>query len=656
LGDLTSMEKMDGKSKQNMKTIGALLIVVVLVISSVFAYYVFYYKTETKAEQPTSQIIDTRVSPLISQGLNVEILRIRNRGLMDKMLKIGGNDWKNPPSFYWKVIVDGKEDSSLGSVGLGSNGLYNMWDTMGLEGRCGFKTKDEQLTSDVTIIIYEREKTGFLGRKTTDVEKQKINVVYDYRTGHWSGDDDLKDSDEYGHVRGEMYDVWFNVYQECYSHDYIPYWMKVNVYHLDPTKDYSNYDPNNDGIPIPWDWKWGYDPFASDNHTQWDPDCDGLTNLQEYQEAKWFADPFQPDIYIETDGMQKSRFFDVQHIFFKEAQQMLIERFAQHRINVYIDDGWPDGPKNGGGEMVPFVKEILDPPGGQQLSYYLHNFADERKGIFHYLLMANQAGYTMPSKFNWYDTMLVGNSLKNDIKLKYAFTKRQMIVTVADGVMHELGHELGLMPEEFKGVDISPTTVRYPSMPKNEYNNYLKEYYSIMNYYYIYGGIVGGSQVRKARTLFDYSDGSNGPPYDQNDWEHLYLPTFKINYITYEQASDKSFEDVELVLKQVNITSKDWAYNVNLTQQYNKTNNNLKYFDTIGFDFKVFEYNGTDSNQSGNIRIYARPQVYPTYTMWSFIIQGKVDSSNNIKIYSQQDQINQVLKQISENEKNNNND
>jgi hypothetical protein len=642
------MKKMDGKSKQNIMAIGALLIVVVLVISGVFVYYEFYHKTETRAEESTSQSIDNRVSPLVSQGLNVEILRIRNRGLMDKMLKIGGTNWKNPPSFYWKVIVDGNEDNSLGSIGLGSNGLYHMWDSMGLESKSHFKIKDEQLTSDATIIIYEREKTGFFGRKTTDVERQQITLVYDYRTGHWSGDDTLKDSDGYGHVRGETYDVWFNLYQDCYSHDYIPYWMKVDVYHIDPAVDCSTYDPNHDGIPITWDWKWGYDPFAYDNHSQWDPDCDGLTNLQEYQVAKWFADPFQPDIYIEADGMQKKGLIDVQHVFFKEAQQMLIERFAQHGINVYIDDGWPDGPKNGGGEMVPFVKIILDPPGGQELSYYLHNFADERKGIFRYLLIANQAGWTMPSKFNYYDTIVVGNSLKNDIKLKYAYTKRQMIVTLADGVMHELGHELGLKPEEFKGADISPTTVRYPSMPKDEYNNYLTKYYSIMNYYYIYGGLVGGPQVRKARTLFDYSHGSNGAPYDQNDWEHLYLPGFKIDATVIEQGSDKSFEDQMAVLKSVNITSKDWAYKGNLTQQYNKTNSNLRYFDSIGFDFKVFEYNGPDSNQSGNIRVYARPQVHLSNTAWSFIAQGKVDSSNNIKFYSQQDQINYVLNQISE--------
>ena len=51
---------------------------------------------------------------------------------------------------------------------------------------------------------------------------------------------------------------------------------------------------------------------------------------------KWFADPYQPDIYIEIDGMESGGFLDPPHIFYEESQQILIERFTQHDINVYI--------------------------------------------------------------------------------------------------------------------------------------------------------------------------------------------------------------------------------------------------------------------------------------------------------------------------------
>jgi len=79
-------------------------------------------------------------------------------------------------------------------------------------------------------------------------------------------------------------------------------------------------------IPTSWEWRWGYDPFTWNDHGNLDPDVDGIENIEEYQMAKWLSDPFQPDIYIETDGMQKKGLIDVKHIFFKEAQQMIIER------------------------------------------------------------------------------------------------------------------------------------------------------------------------------------------------------------------------------------------------------------------------------------------------------------------------------------------
>ena len=93
---------------------------------------------------------------------------------------------------------------------------------------------------------------------------------------------------------------------------------------------------------------------------------------------KWFADPYQRDIYIESDGMERGGLFDPPHIFYEESEQIIIERYAQHGINVYIDDGWPDGPINGGGELLPHI-ETISQDSGMMLQFYRHNFADERK-------------------------------------------------------------------------------------------------------------------------------------------------------------------------------------------------------------------------------------------------------------------------------------
>ena len=249
-----------------------------------------------------------------------------------------------------------------------------------------------------------------MGLRKTEVEQEKITVKYNFRTGHWTGDDYLKDKDGYGHYVGETFEVWFNIYQSDFDHDGIPYWMEVNVYGTDPQRDDSLKDPDNDGIPTSWEWKWGYDPLVYDDHEILDPDVDGIENIEEYQMEKFLSDPFQPDIYIETDGMQKKGFFDLEHVFWEESQQMIMERFCQQGITVYIDDGWTDGPSNGGGEMLPFIDYIDDVMGGQVLAFYKHNFADERKGIFRYFIVANEySGWCIPSEYNYYDTILVGH-------------------------------------------------------------------------------------------------------------------------------------------------------------------------------------------------------------------------------------------------------
>ena len=109
------------------------------------------------------------------------------------------------------------------------------------------------------------------------------------------------------------------MYQEDYDHDGIPFWTEVNILGTDPTVDDSVLDPDNDGIPTSWEWKWDYDPWVWNDHNNLDPDLDGIENIEEYQMKKYFSDPYQPDIYIETDGMEKKGTFDLQHIFYEES-------------------------------------------------------------------------------------------------------------------------------------------------------------------------------------------------------------------------------------------------------------------------------------------------------------------------------------------------
>lgn len=83
-------------SKKNPKSktlaIVAVLVVVILIISSVFIYFE-YFTTEKKVEEKeVVNIIDDRISPLENQALILEVLRIRHRGLYDKLMTLG-NSW-----------------------------------------------------------------------------------------------------------------------------------------------------------------------------------------------------------------------------------------------------------------------------------------------------------------------------------------------------------------------------------------------------------------------------------------------------------------------------------------------------------------------------------------------------------------------------------
>jgi len=618
-----------------------MIFIVLLVFIGAVSYYIISSEEQKKPlEQETRKVFDNRISPDINQGLTVEVLRIRNRGLMEKML-VFGRSWRKTPSFYWIMDVDGEISDSRGYIGLGSSGTFQTWDTMGLETKQNYYIGEEQETSDISITIVEQVKTGLFGRKTTTVEKEKIMLVYDFRTGRWSGDDGVMDADGYGHYLGETYEVWLNLYQADFDHDGIPYWTEVNVLGTDPTVDDSALDPDGDGIPTNWEWRWGYDPFTWDDHRNLDPDVDGLENTEEYQMRKYFADPFQPDIYLETDGMNKKKglkgFFDIEHVFWKEAQQMLIERFAQHGIHVYIDDGWEDGPVNGGGEMLPFIDNMDDVAGGQIQAFYKHHFADERKGIFRYVLIAYKGGWITPSSYNSFDTINVGTRLFQALKSYAAFTPRYHRVVLAKKVIHELGHSIGLMPSSFPGNDIkTPVGSRYPSMPKEEYEKYLNQYHSIMNYEWMW----------RDRTLFDYSDGSNGPPYDQNDWALIYLPTFQIDAVNYEESVDETFEDFEIVNDYQGVQLKGWVYDENLTNSYREQLTHLVYVKNADCDIRVYINTEKRLDTLQDIRVYAMPNVSPTHTLWSLVAQGTLTANQEISFYSLQKLIDDVMKNI----------
>ncbi|VVB60886.1 Uncharacterised protein [uncultured archaeon] len=243
------------KFKKSVMAEVALLLVIFLIFSTIFIYYEYFadkaIAQETKEE---STSIDDRISPLENQGVVLEVLRIRYRGLLDKLMK-PGNSWTDTPTFYFITNMDGLEyvSKDVTQHGRTTEVLFHTWDTIGQENKIMKDVEEEQETSTVTLTIVEQVKSGLFGRKTSDVERDSVSVTYDYRTGRWSGDDTFKDYDGYGHYLGVTFEIWFNLYQIDYDNDFIPYWTEVNILGTDPTVDDSKLDPDGDGIPTSWE-------------------------------------------------------------------------------------------------------------------------------------------------------------------------------------------------------------------------------------------------------------------------------------------------------------------------------------------------------------------------------------------------------------------
>jgi hypothetical protein len=426
-----------------------------------------------------------------------------------------GFGWDEKPSYYYETIIDDFEWTG--------RDVYNDWDTGYINQVIFRNVEEEQATTTMDFKIIEKiEQKKLLGTNIIKKEMDRFSVTYDFKQGTWTGDDYFNDSDGYGHFNGTNYEVWFSLSQTSGDGDDIPYWVEVNILGTDPTVDDSKLDPDGDGIPTEWEWRWGYDPFTKDNHSTLDPDCDGLQNTEEYFMREWLANPFHPEIYIESDYMEKtpkklfywisksknSGFDGWKHEFYQESQQMLIERFNEHGYTVHIDDG----RMGGGGDILPFGRGsgAYQQETGVVAGFYQNNFTDERKGIFRYLVIAYGGGWCHPQDNNhYYDCMCVPHNQQFFInQLGFAITDRTIRIGQAIQILHELGHSLGMLTDHCGGVDNA--SARNGNPPDYPWWDYV----SCMNYDYF------------GQRVFDYSDGTHGEN-DCDDWAALDLAFFQ---------------------------------------------------------------------------------------------------------------------------------
>ena len=618
------------KRKQKVIIGVSLLVIACLLASGVFVYFEYYATKKETPLQQTPVSIDNRISPLENQGLVLEVLRIRCRGLLEKLIT-PGNSWKNIPTFYFITNMDGLEyvSKDVTQHGRTTEVLFNTWDTMFQENKIMKDVPEEQETSTVTLTIMEQVKSGLLGRKTSNEERDSLTVTYDYRTGRWSGDDDFKDYDGYGHFLGETFEIWFNLYQIDNDGDFIPYWTEVNILGTDPMVDDSKLDPDGDGIPTAWEWKWGYDPFTWDDHENLDPDMDGLSNIQEYQMAKWFADPFIQDIYLEVDVMGRGGLRDPPHYLYEESKQGLIERFAEHNIQFFIDDGWPNSPKHGGGDILPHINKISQ-DSGMMLQFYNNYFPDERKGIFRYLVIGHGGGFQHPSKNNVYDTIQISYPSGKfqplqQITLFFTLgrlpTSRGVRVSLGEAIMHEMAHSCSIDADNCAFGGIDNVSYANPIFPKKEYVETWGQYVSVMNYLYA-----------NVPNVFDLSNGQNGPPYDQNDWGLIFCGYFKHNANLIEEPYYAPQGGKSLVQSEWRVTG--YTYDANLTEKFVQYIGDYSPVDPIKVNWSVYKLIDKEKNPNDrDIKVFAQPKIKTTQ-LWVLYQEGDLNFFGNIHLYS----------------------
>ncbi|UCH71504.1 MAG: hypothetical protein JSW62_03650 [Thermoplasmatales archaeon] len=502
--------------KKQMIVVATVIVISFLILSGILIYFDIFEKKEILIEEeyPTFEI-DERISPLTNLAISLEIHRIRKKGF-EEIIRKPGISWKKKPSFRYTVFLHDAEFEGH---------TINSWDTGYVGWELTRDVDDSEKTSKIELTIYEPRKNLF---KTYEKEVSNFEIVYNFKTGRWKGDDSFNDRDGYGHFNGDKYEIWFDVHQKDLDGDGIPYWTEVNVLRTDPKIDDSELDPDGDGVPTTWEWKWGYNHTSFDHHSFLDPDKDGIENSEEYMLEKWQANPYQPEIYIEVDFMN-GKLFESDYMFWKESQQLLIDKFSQRKykalnysnsITVHIDDGC----MGGGGEVLDHVGFYIDQESGIVSEFYKYHFDDERKGTFRYMVMAYDAGWAHPQDFKgWYDVICVGSSLDfhTDWTRGRNWGPRIRRIVQAIQVMHEIGHTCNLMPEYCQGIDNT----------SNEAITYWKNYQSCMNYRWMYRRnlytVLLGKDYKGL--MLDYSDGSRNEPNrpDCDDWAQLDISFFQ---------------------------------------------------------------------------------------------------------------------------------
>lgn len=420
------------------------------------------------------------------------------RNILNRFFKFRTTD-ETSMNFFVKVFINGEEFTS--STWPDSNYVYDNWTAT-------LNVPDDEEFVNIKIQLWNLPSGGnaIPCDISGDPNDYDVDIVYSIKTGKWTGDDSLKDPSGYGRLcgtdDGTIYEsdndceLWFDIYQNDYDGDGIPYWTEVHEYGSDPRQpDVS--DPDNDGIPVAWEYKWGYNPFVFENHETLDPDGDSLNNSEEYMTSQWLSDPFRKDVFVELDIMEDGP--NGEKVYFPEqSEELLNTAFDRQNIMFHLDY-WDMG----GTDYVPFSDLSTQSELEQDYqNYFLHGDKNNwRRGVFHYGIITYNVDGAPGFMFrpNAYQVASLG---MEDLT-RYKWLDRDIIY--ASCYMHELGHTFAFNP-----IPGHNKQSQYPWQPGYWIN---RPYKSCMNYGWVY-------------TLVDYSNGSRRSP-DINDWARIDYDAFE---------------------------------------------------------------------------------------------------------------------------------
>jgi len=261
-------------------------------------------------------------------------------------------------------------------------------------------------------------------------------------------------------------------------------------------------DTDNDGVPDWWEIEWGYNPLIFEDHTNIDEDGDALNNFEECYTYEYGSNPYKKDIFLEIDWMETKKTSGIKNLPDEKNINEVKERFAENDINLHVDVG-----QLGGGEEIPYQPRFnYDGLIDIYWDYFLHNdLENPRKEIFHYVLVCDEGASAGFEFMGWAhcNALCISSEI---LKLVYPDYSYQRLIIL--GIMHELGHTLGLFSDDHGGNDNRAAV--YP---------YYKDYW-------IYGNYKSIMNYRYFLNILDYSSGDNGSN-DFDDWNNIDYDFFK---------------------------------------------------------------------------------------------------------------------------------